>query len=196
MTDRKPPTMSFPDWVEHQIRAAERAGAFENLPGAGKPIPDIDRPRDDMDWVAGMLRRENVDVASVLPPALALAKEVEVLPERLAKHRSEAAVRHVVEDLNKRIRHAQLQPQVGPPFRVRTVNVDEAVRRWRADLDSPAAGKFEPAERLEVPTRSGPNGGRRGCGSCSAGALAASRRARPPRDRTVARGSRAHRTSS
>ena len=153
MTDRKPPTVSFPDWVEHQIRTAERAGAFENLPGAGKPIPDIDRPRDELDWVADMLRRENVDVASVLPPALALAKEVEVLPERLAKHRSEADVRHIVEELNKRIRHAQLQPQVGPPFRVRTVNVDEAVRQWRARLDDLATPPAELAERLDVPVR-------------------------------------------
>jgi hypothetical protein len=139
MTERKPPTVSFPDWVESQIRTAEQAGAFKNLPGAGKPIPDIDRPKDDLEWVANLLRREQVDVASVLPPALALAKEVEVLPERLAKLRSEAHVRDTVEDLNDRIRHAQRQPQTGPPFRVRTVNVDAAVDQWRTERAARAA---------------------------------------------------------
>ena len=29
--------MKVPDWIELQIRDAERQGAFENLPGKGKP---------------------------------------------------------------------------------------------------------------------------------------------------------------
>ncbi|MDT4950518.1 MAG: hypothetical protein QOJ37_3113, partial [Pseudonocardiales bacterium] len=33
MTDRKPQNVSFPDWVEGQIRTAEADGAFANLPG-------------------------------------------------------------------------------------------------------------------------------------------------------------------
>lgn len=72
-------------------------------------------------------------LTSVLPPALALAKEVELLPERVLKLTSEAQVRDLVEDLNERIRYAQRQPQEGPSFRVRTVNVDAAVERWRVD---------------------------------------------------------------
>ncbi len=154
MTERKPPTVSFPDWVENQIRTAERAGAFKNLPGAGKPIPDIDRPKDDLDWVANLLRREQVDVASVLPPALALAKEVEVLPERLAKLRSEADVRDTIEDLNDRIRQAQRQPQVGPPFRVRAVNVAATVEQWRVERAARAAAT--PAQPTEPPARPAP----------------------------------------
>nr|AYC79621.1 DUF1992 domain-containing protein [uncultured bacterium] len=132
MTTRKPARLSFPDWVEQQIRGAEKSGAFDNLPGKGKPIPGIDRPRDDMAWIAGKLRSENVDIADVLPPALALAREVERLPERLPTLRSEAKVRDYVTDLNARIRRAQLAPQVGPPVRVRQVDVDEVVAQWRA----------------------------------------------------------------
>lgn len=154
MTDRKPPTVSFPDWIEHQIRDAERAGAFENLPGAGKPIPNIDRPQDDLDWVANFLRREQVDVASVLPPALALAKEVEDLPGRLAKHRSEAEVRHLVEDLNDRIRRAHRQPQVGPPIRVRPVNVGAVVEQWRVERAARTAPAASPAVEPAVPPQS------------------------------------------
>src|SRR3954452_13626218 len=127
MTRRKPPTMTFPGWVEQQVRQAEAEGAFEGLPGAGKPIPDLDRTHDDLAWIANYLRRENVDVADVLPPALRLAKEVETLDERLAPIASEVRVRHVVEELNQRIDEAYARPQVGPPLRVKKVRVDETL---------------------------------------------------------------------
>lgn len=139
MTTRKPPGVSFPGWIERQIRSAEAQGAFENLSGAGKPIPDIDRPRGDLDWLAGYLRREEVEVTGLLPPALALAKEVEELPRRLLRERSEYRVRSIVEELNERIRRAQLAPQDGPPFRVRTVKSDAALEQWRSDRAEAAA---------------------------------------------------------
>jgi hypothetical protein len=134
--------MTFPDWVEAQIRAAEDAGAFENLPGKGKPIPGLGRPRDDMAWIANKLRSENVDIADVLPPSLALAREVERLPERVTRLRSESQVRELVDDLNARIRRAHLAPQVGPPMRVGRVDVEEVVADWRtvrAAMRTPAA---------------------------------------------------------
>jgi Domain of unknown function (DUF1992) len=130
MTTRKPPNLSVPDWIERQIRTAEADGAFDNLPGAGKPIPDIDRPQHELAWVANYLRRENVDTADLLPPALALAKEVETLPERLVRERSEARARALVDDLNERIDQAYARPQVGPPLRVKKVKVDAAMAQW------------------------------------------------------------------
>jgi hypothetical protein len=131
MTTRKPGHMSFPGWVEGQIVAAERAGAFDNLPGRGKPIPGLGRPRHELEWVAGYLRREDVAVTGVLPPQLALAKEVEDLPATVAKLHGEAAVRTFVDDLNNRIRAAQRAPQDGPPLRVRTVDAYSVVAAWR-----------------------------------------------------------------
>jgi hypothetical protein len=131
MTKRKPPDMTFPGWVEQQIRVAEAQGAFANLPGHGRPIPDLDRPPNELDWLAGYLRRENVDVAEVLPPALALAKEVEALGDRVARIPSESRVRQVVEELNARIDRAYARPQVGPPLRVKKVKVDDALETWR-----------------------------------------------------------------
>jgi hypothetical protein len=138
MTDRKPPNMPVGSWVEQQIRAADARGAFANLPGSGKPLPSLDRPRSDLDWIAAKLRREDVDVSALLPPALALAREVELLPERLARERSEKRVREVVEDLNKRIRSAVLVAPPGPPVRVRPLDVDEQVQRWRTVRATPA----------------------------------------------------------
>ncbi|MCW2605127.1 MAG: hypothetical protein JWN61_3262 [Pseudonocardiales bacterium] len=122
--------MKIPDWIELQIRDAERQGAFENLPGKGKPIPDIDVPRDELSWLTGYLKRENVDVGIMLPPSLALAREVERLPGILREERTEARVREIVGDLNARIRLAILRPQEGPPMRVVQLDIDKVVAEW------------------------------------------------------------------
>ena len=42
MTERRPPGASYTDWVEYKIREAQKAGKFDNLAGAGKPLADID----------------------------------------------------------------------------------------------------------------------------------------------------------
>jgi hypothetical protein len=39
MTERKPPGMSFETWVEHQISKGLERGDFDDLPGAGRPLP-------------------------------------------------------------------------------------------------------------------------------------------------------------
>jgi hypothetical protein len=130
MTRRKPPNVSIQSWVEHQIRTAQANGAFDNLPGAGQPLRDLDRPHDELTWVADYLRREETDVAALLPPALALAKEVEDLPKRLAAEKSAARVREIVRDLNDRIRQAHRLPQAGPPVRVWVVDVEEVLEQW------------------------------------------------------------------
>lgn len=122
--------MPVEDWVERQIREAQERGAFDDLPGAGKPLPR--RTGDVMEWVAEKLRAENSDTTSLLPPSLALRKEIEDLPTRLAKVRSEAKVREIVADLNRRIRQEILIPRAGPPLLVRPVDVEEAVEAWRA----------------------------------------------------------------
>jgi hypothetical protein len=142
MTERKPSNVTFESWIEYQIRRAQEAGAFDNLPGAGKPLPDIDRRRGELDWVVSYIRRENLDVLPVLPPALALAKELEDLPEKLARQRSERQVRAIVEDLNRRIGQAHRLPQSGPPLRVMPVDVDSVVAEWR---ERRAGGQQPPA---------------------------------------------------
>jgi hypothetical protein len=131
MTDRKPPDASFTDWVEYRIREGQRAGKFDNLAGAGKPLPDIDRRRTTDDWIAQLAKRENLDVLAMLPASLALAKELEDLPDRLAKERSETRVVAIVDDLNARIRAEHRRPQSGPPLRAMPVDVERVVDAWR-----------------------------------------------------------------
>jgi Domain of unknown function (DUF1992) len=131
MTERKPSGASFTGWIEHKIREGQKAGKFDNLAGAGKPLPDIDRRRTADDWVIELAKRERLDVLAMLPASLALAKELEDLPDRLAMERSEKRVVEIVEDLNRRIREEHRRPQTGPPLRAMQVNVERVVEAWR-----------------------------------------------------------------
>jgi hypothetical protein len=130
VTERKPADMPVTDWVDRQIREAQDRGEFDNLPGAGKPLPK--RSGDVMEWVAEKLRAENADTRALLPPSLALRKEIEELPGRLASVRSEQQVREIVADLNTRIKREILIPRGGPPLLVRLIDVEEAVAEWQA----------------------------------------------------------------
>jgi transposase InsO family protein len=46
--------------AENRIREAAEAGAFDRLPGAGRPLPDLDEPYDELWWVRRWLRRERL----------------------------------------------------------------------------------------------------------------------------------------
>jgi Domain of unknown function (DUF1992) len=142
MTRRKPPTVSIPTWVERQIHEASAQGAFDNLPGAGQPLPNLGRSHDDLAWMAAYLKRENVEIDALLPPSLALAKEVEQLPMRLLRERSAARARSLIEDLNKRILRALAAPQIGPPLRARPVDVEAVLAQRHADLEALAAAEL------------------------------------------------------
>jgi hypothetical protein len=46
--------------VENRIREAVEEGKFDNLPGIGQPIPDIDEPYDPNWWIKKWMRRERI----------------------------------------------------------------------------------------------------------------------------------------
>ena len=46
------------DIVERKVREARDAGYFDDLPGAGKPIPDLDDRREPGWWGERFVRRE------------------------------------------------------------------------------------------------------------------------------------------
>jgi|SRR5947207_11621649 len=116
--------------VDRQIREAQERGEFDNLPGAGRPLPGYGEPDDEDWWIRQWIRRENI--TGLLPATLMLRREVEDLPQTLAAKKTEAAVRRYVEALNERIRKAQRGHLVGPPVVLSTVDVDETVAGWRA----------------------------------------------------------------
>ncbi|MEV6625652.1 DUF1992 domain-containing protein [Amycolatopsis sp. NPDC051106] len=131
MTGRKPPKVSFRWWVDRQIGEARERGEFDDLPGTGKPLPKPTGNDAATDWVLRQVRAGGHDTKALLPPALALKREVQDLPERLAGERAEERVREVVADLNERIRQAYLNHHTGPPLTVALVDVEEAVESWR-----------------------------------------------------------------
>jgi hypothetical protein len=121
--------MPYESWVERQIREAMERGDFDNLPGAGKPLPGLNG-RDDEDWwVKGFLEREKIPMP--LPASLALRKEISDLPQTLAGVRDEDQVRRLVGDLNERIRDSHRRKIDGPAVVLRPVDVEAAVAEWR-----------------------------------------------------------------
>lgn len=130
VTERKPPGVSWETWIDRQIREGMERGDFDDLPGHGKPLRGIDRPRDEMWWVRDKLRREEV---SYLPPALALRKEVEDARARIAAAGDEATVREIVAGINARIVAANSRATSGPPTALVTLDVEQVVERWAAD---------------------------------------------------------------
>jgi hypothetical protein len=134
VTGRKPPGVGWETWIERQIREATERGEFDDLPGAGKPIPDLDEPHDELWWVKGKLRREQV---SWLPPTMALRKEAEDALEAAARAASEDEVRRIVADINRRIVDGNRKAASGPPLNLAPFDVERVVRRWRERLAGP-----------------------------------------------------------
>ncbi|MHA4817961.1 DnaJ family domain-containing protein [Streptomyces aculeolatus] len=132
MTERKPPGVSFESWVDRQIREAEERGEFDDLPGRGKPLADLDRPYDELWWVRAKMAREQV---SALPPSLAVRKEAEAALAAVTRARSEKEVRAIVAEVNEKILAAHRAPAVGPPLKLAPLDADTLVREWREGRD-------------------------------------------------------------
>ncbi|MCU1668656.1 MAG: DnaJ-like, subfamily er 28, conserved domain protein [Blastococcus sp.] len=138
MTERKRAGMSFETWVDSQISRAQARGDFDDLAGAGKPLPRRTSDESTYQWVIDKARQENIDVLGMLPPALALRKEREDLPRRAAALPSETAVRTLVEDFNERVRLFWRRPQEGPAVPVGLADVEALVKGWTAQRPPPA----------------------------------------------------------
>ena len=134
MSDRKPPGVGFGTWVERQIREATERGEFDNLPGAGKPIADLDKPHDELWWIKQKLRREQL---SYLPPTIALRKEAEEALLEASQAGSEDQVRRIVADINRKILDGNRKAASGPPLNLMPFDVERVVRDWRGRRASP-----------------------------------------------------------
>jgi hypothetical protein len=128
MTERKPPGTSWETWIDAQIRVATEAGAFDNLPGAGKPLPNLGQEHDPLWWVKQLVQREQI---STLPPSLELLRKVERELAAIEKLHDEATVRHRVAAINVEIARINATVVEGPPTRLGTLDVDQVVARWR-----------------------------------------------------------------
>jgi hypothetical protein len=150
VTERKPPGVSWQSWIDRQIDEARANGEFDDLPGHGKPLAGVDRPRDELWWVRDKLRREGVEY---LPPALAIRKQAAEAREQALAARSEADARRILEHINAAIRHLNRSNVDGPPTTLTAFDVDEVLderRRRHAEhaeqVDERAAPPAPPPE--------------------------------------------------
>lgn len=130
-------------WVDLQIRAAIERGAFDDLPLAGKPIPDLGVEHDPEWWVKKLIEREQV--TGVLPDALQLRVDDQRLDDRLDRLATEREVREELEEFNRRIIAARRQLQGGPPVITPLRDVEDEVERWRERLRARRAALPRPA---------------------------------------------------
>ena len=123
-------------WVDMQVQQAIARGDFDDLPGAGKPIADLDRAHDPDWWLKRLIAREQI--TGVLPPSLQLRKDDAELDSLLDKAPSEAAARQLVEDFNKRVIAARYSLPEGPPLITMPRDVEETLAAWRRRTTKPA----------------------------------------------------------
>jgi hypothetical protein len=152
MTERKPQGMTFETWVEQQIRRASDEGAFEGLSYTGRPLPRRDREKSSYEWALEWARREEDDVAAMLPTGLALRKEREQLPGLIAQQASEVAVRALVQAHNERVDQYYRRPVEGVWVPVGMADVEAEVAAWRAGRPV-AAEEPDPPAQVPPPSR-------------------------------------------
>lgn len=116
--------------IERQLREAQERGEFDNLKGAGKPLPGYGGNYDEDWWVKDWVQREGAG-ASVLPPTLALRREREEIEREADRRHTEDRVREYVAALNEQIRRARAGLLDGPPALLPPLDPEVIVRGWR-----------------------------------------------------------------
>ena len=137
--------------VEVSIEQAIRRGDFDNLPGAGKPIPGLGTTTDPDWWIRRKIERERL--TGLGPPALTLRTEYASLTTRVDELNTESEVREYLDDFNHRVIEARRQLLGGPPVVTPTVEVEEWITQWRGRQ---GAAVRRAAERDAAPSRRPP----------------------------------------
>jgi hypothetical protein len=137
--------------VETAIQQAIRRGEFDDLPGAGKPIPGLGDHHDPDWWIRRKIETERL--TGLGPPALTLRVENAELDARLDDLSREEEVREVLEDFNRRVIEARRQLLGGPPVVTPTRDVDAALGAWRERRAARAATAAVPHETDAAPRR-------------------------------------------
>jgi len=113
----------FESISDRRIQAAREAGLFDNLPGAGKPIPDLDRRRP-----AGWWAERKVSEARDQMKAEALAERIAKAMPAIWRLKTEDEVVARVQELNAEIEPYNRYTRWKP---VPLLNESEVVARWR-----------------------------------------------------------------
>ncbi|MFE3453505.1 DUF1992 domain-containing protein [Nonomuraea sp. NPDC059194] len=125
MTDR------FETLIDRQIREAQERGEFDDLPGAGKPLPNRNELTDELWWVKRKLADESLTMP--LPPSLALRKEAETALAKARAAATEDEVRSILEEINGKIVEGNRKAMSGPPLNLMPYDIEEFLDGWRDD---------------------------------------------------------------
>ena len=116
-------------WVELLVDQAVRRGDFDNLPLAGRPLPDLELNDPDW-WVKSVVRREGLRGEGMVPEALLLRAEDERMHDNLDKLGHEHRVRATLGEFNRRVVEARRQLAGGPPVVTPLRDIDAEVGAW------------------------------------------------------------------
>lgn len=81
------------DLISAKIAEAEKNGEFDNLPGAGQPLPKDDDPQN------ALLRRVMRENGAV-PPFVAMARELEALRDELRRTTDDVSRRDIMKEMS------------------------------------------------------------------------------------------------
>jgi hypothetical protein len=126
MTQRKPPGMGFESWIDRQIREAQDRGEFDDLPGAGKPLPGAGEALEEDWWIKRKVREE--EGTTGVPPSLLLRKQAETDRARALAAETDTEARAIMDEMNARILDALRKPLSGPPLNLMPFDVDKLLR--------------------------------------------------------------------
>lgn len=138
---------TYERWTDRQVREGMAQGRFDELAGAGKPLPDIDEPHDELWWLRKKLREEDVEV---LPPSLVLRREVEQLLSRAQAAPTEYQAEKLIEQANAKIRRANRLGVAGPAHNLSPYDPVTLLERWREVREAAASALSVPGPVSEA----------------------------------------------
>ena len=150
---RNPTALDRAAYVETAIQQAIRRGDFDDLPGAGKPLPDLGGTHDPDWWIRRKIETEQL--RGLGPPAIMLRVEDAELDDRLDAMVREEDVREELEDFNRRVIEARRQLLGGPPVVTPTRDVDAEVAAWRQRREERRAAERAQREAEEAARTTG-----------------------------------------
>lgn len=113
--------------VEERILEAQRAGAFDNLPGKGRPLC-----LEDLSWVPEDLRVAYIVLknAHVLPPEVELLKDIHALEDLLKYVEDDGERRALVKSIHSKVIRLDLLKRRALPFGTIRHYAGKLVRRF------------------------------------------------------------------
>lgn len=113
--------------VEERILEAQRAGAFDNLPGRGRPLR-----LEDLSWVPEDLRVAYIVLknAHVLPPEVELLKDIHALEDLLKHVEDDGGRRALVKSIHWKVIRLDLLKRRALPFGTVRRYAGKLVRRF------------------------------------------------------------------